>query len=122
MNADDPYLATVDGAIRLDRSAWFEHRQIQRMRMMRVHTFANENCIAVPADAARPDVKRHRVPRRISLDQRCWQTALARSEPPVRLLQSDDIGVDFIEHGEDSVRIALLVKSDAFMDVVSCNF
>ena len=118
MNPDNPELPPRHRAMRLDRAARFEHGQIERMCVVGFDPRPHQNCVTMPAETAGADIKRHRMPGRFCFDQSGWQTALARSESPVSFLQRDDIGVDLVEDFQDTFRIALLIKPDAFMDII----
>ena len=68
MHPDNPELPPFECAIGFNRTAWFQHRQVERMGIVNLDTAPHEDGVTVPADTAGPNVERHVMPRRLRLD------------------------------------------------------
>jgi hypothetical protein len=98
----------------------------------------HQDRIAVPADIARVDLEQpvgvlarlvehpfvadaevDRLVEPMAVDQLVRHGRAAAADPLVRLLQRDDIGIDFLEDLEHPVRIATAVEADRLVHVVA---
>ena len=118
MRSDHPQAAPLDYDFSAGRAARLDGRQIQRLARYDVDPAADEQRIAMPADAARPPRHLDHTPARI-VDIGTRQHAGALADAPVRFLQRNDVGIDLVEDGQDAFGVAPAVEPDALVDVVA---
>ena len=121
MHADDAEAAPVEHQFGHGRTARLQRRQFQRACRHPLHRSADEEGIAMPADALAALRNGNGLPRRI-VEQGARQDAGTLAEPHVRFLQGDDVGIDLTQHRDDAVGILPPVDTDCLMDIVAGEF
>ena len=122
MHADHAQSCVADADRRRDRAARFERRQMQRMALLDFGALANEQRIAVPADAVRAIVEADRDIVAMLVEHVRRDRAGAGTETPVGFLQGDDVGVEFAEHRQNPPGVAAPVEPDALAHIVTGDF
>ena len=139
MHSDDPQRA-VPGQQKLshDRAARLKSRKLKRRAMKDPDVALHQQRIAVPANIARidvqqslrmtprlfkrtlvPDSERHRLVEPVRIDQFVGNGRGAAAEAPVRFLQSDHVGVHFLQHLKHAVGIAAPVGADRLAHIIA---
>ena len=93
MHPDDAQSGVTNADCRRDRAARFERRQVERMAFLDLGALANEQRIAVPADAVRAIIERDRNIIAVLVQHMRRDRAGAGAETAVGFLQRDDVGV-----------------------------
>ena len=128
----------VDQQLGDDRAARLQRRQIERRAVEHADVPLHQDRIAVPADVARVELEQpvgvlarlvehalvadaevHRLVHAVAVDQLVRHGRAAPADALVRLLQRDDVGVDFLQHLEHAMRIAAAVEPDRLVHVVA---
>jgi hypothetical protein len=103
------------------RAARFKRRDGDQTVMSNVERLADQDGVAVPADAVRPRVKRHSMKSGL-FDKRQRQGALSQAKAAVGFLQQHDIRGDFGKDVNDPLRPPQPVCADGFADIVAGEF
>jgi len=120
MHPDNPHRCAVGPYVRHNRAARLQRGQMDRFAIGDRRVLPDEQDVAMPPGRLRALAERHGFPRAV-IEMMRTQDRRAPPEPPVGLLQRDDIGVYFVEHVEDAVRAADAVGAHALADIVACD-
>ncbi len=122
MHADAAQSGAVQPDVGEHRPARLERGQAEQMMLEHLDLLLHQQRVAVPADAAGADVELDRLVVAVRLDHRQREGARPRPEPPVGLLQRDDVGVELVQDVDRPLgpppavgpdRLAHVVGSDA---------
>lgn len=80
------------------RAARFEAWQMDHIRVNMLLIAPDEEGIAVPSHALQSGGKLNGAVIRIHLQQTIGQNCVTDAEPPIRLLQRDDVGIELVKH------------------------
>ncbi|CAA9526469.1 MAG: hypothetical protein AVDCRST_MAG91-2575 [uncultured Sphingomonadaceae bacterium] len=121
MHAHDPQRGSVHPKVGKHRAARLQRRQLERLATHDLDVLLHQQRVAVPANTVGPDIEVHRLVGRPALDHRQRDGARPRSEPPVRLLQRDDVRVDLAQHLQYALGPPQPISADRLAHVVGSD-
>jgi hypothetical protein len=121
MHADDAKLGPGDAEVGEHRAARLQHRQVQHVVPQDLHPVRDKNGIAMPAEASGPDIIGNGPVAAVPEHQRQRHRGEPRSETAVGFLEGEDVGADFLEHGQRPFGAAAPVGSDRLADIVAAE-
>jgi len=121
MHADNPQILFANAAFNQNRSAGFQRGDDQRPAIEDLDVGANQHRVAMPADALLPGAELHRPQFSVIVEKFRRQGRFPRAETPIRFLKGNDIGTDFVNNRQDSLRAPQSVGTDGLANVVTGN-
>ena len=115
-NSDGP-IVTAD--LNENSSARFQRWQIQQIDCAYRRSFSNEDGIPMPAKATAVVFQANRFQRGLTIHKIVHECRRPAPKTAIRLLQRDDVRIEFIDHSHDTSRIPAPVKTDTFPNVVA---
>ena len=122
VHTDNPYGFVFPDKIRDNGAARLNHRQVDNVMLDDLYRSMHEDRIAVMANRVGPGLERDRHIVGVRRNQVERQGGDAVAETPVGLLQRHDIGANFVQYIEDTLRPTQPVRPDALTNVIAGDF
>lgn len=119
MHPDHAEGNAIDPNVREDSAPRFQRGKMENLAVEDLDVFLNEKRVAVPADAPGADAQRDWSIIAMFFDQVEGQGAGPASEPAVRFLECNDVGIEFVEDFDGAIRAAPSVGPDGLTHVVT---
>ena len=118
MHADHAQQHAVDADVGEHGAARLQRRQPEQVMLEHLDILADQQRVAVPADAAFTSVDLDRLIVAMRLQHRQRDRARPRAEAPVRLLQRDHVGAELVQHLDRALGPPPPVGADRFPHIV----
>ena len=104
-----------------DRAARLEAGNVHDIMGQHACRLADQQGIAVPAHRVGLHVERDRLIIAVHFEQFLGNSSGSCTEAAIRLLQRDDIGIDFVQNIDDPARVAPSIRTYALVNIVACD-